>query len=130
MKSEIITLTAYKWHEMTNIVLDLKKFSLEDVQSLLKDTYTILTSYHKEQLVPKEISKLLLEMDEFLYFITIMDNEDLCIDLKLYQYISSITDALKCGFFKGEYEYSFPKLRIRDPKNNELIIDFDTNIFI
>ena len=129
MKLETINSVTGKWQEMTNIVLDLKRFSLEDVQSLLKDTYTILTTYHKEQLVPKEISKLILEMNEFLYFITIMDNEDLCIDLNLYQYISSITDALKRGFFKGEYEYDFPKLKILDSKKNEIIIDFGTNIF-
>ncbi|MGN0538358.1 MAG: hypothetical protein ACI4KI_00710 [Candidatus Fimenecus sp.] len=129
MKLETINSAINKWQDMTNAVLDLKMFSLEDMQSLLKKTYLVLTTYHKESLVPKEISKLLLEMDGLLYFITIMDSEDLCIDLYLYQYISYIINALKSGFFKGEYECPFPKLRIFDAKNNELIIDFDTNIF-
>ena len=129
MELERINKTTYEWQEMTNIILDSKKFSLTVLQNLLKETYVILTEYHRESLVPKEISKLLLEMESFLYFITIMDGKDLCIDFHYYQYISAIIDALKKGFFNGEYEYSFPKLKILDAKDNEILIDFETNIF-
>ena len=129
MELEIINKTTYEWHEMTNIILDSKKFSLTVLQNLLKETYVILTEYHRESLVPKEISKLLSEMEGFLYFITIMDEKDLYMDFYYYQYISGIIAALKKGFFNGVYEYSFPKLKILDGKNNGILIDFEKDFF-
>lgn len=130
MELKIINKTTYEWHEMTNIILGSKKFSLTVLQNLLKETYMVLTEYHKAPLVPKEVSKLLSEMEGFLYFITIMDDKDLCIDFYYYQYISAIIAALKKGFFNGVYEYTFPKLKILDAKDNEMLIDFETNIFL
>lgn len=129
MELESVNKTTYEWQEMTNIILDSKKFSLTVLQNLLKETYMVLTEYHKAPLVPKEVSKLLSEMEGFLYFITITDDKDLCIDFYYYQYISAIIAALKKGFFNGVYEYSFPKLKILDGKNNEILIDFEKDYF-
>lgn len=129
MELESINKTTYEWQEMTNIILDSKRFSLTIIQKLLKETYMVLTKYHKTPLVPKEISKLLSEMEGFLYFMTIMDDKDLCVDFYYYQYISAIIASLKKGFFNGVYEYTFPKLKILDAKDNEILIDFETNIF-
>lgn len=129
METEIINKTAYEWHEMTNTVLKSKKFSLIVLQNLLKETYMVLTEYHKAALVPKEVSKLLSEMEDFLHFITIMDDKDLYIDFYYYQCISNIISALKKGFFDGVYEYSFPKLKILDVENNEILIDFEKAFF-
>ena len=129
MEIETINKTICDWQEMTHTILDPKKFSLTILQQVFKETYIILTEYHRAALIPKDVSKLLLEMDDFLHFITIIDNKELCIDFYYYQYIAAINTALKKGFFNSNYKYSFPQLNIVDAKNNEIIIDFDTNVF-
>ena len=59
MNTGFINVIVDEWCEMTNIVLDLKELSFSKIQNLLKGTYEILTEYHKDKLIPKEISKLL-----------------------------------------------------------------------
>ena len=130
MELERINKTIDKWLEMTDTVLDLEKFSLAKMQDLLEETYKILIVYHKEALVPKEISKLLLEMDSLLYFTSLMEDKEVGIDFYHCQHISAIVEALKEGFFDGEYKSAFPNLRIFDVDNNEITIDFETNIFL
>lgn len=120
--------TINKWSKMTSIVLDLEKIPFSEMQFLLKDTYRLLTQYHTSTLVPKEISRLLLEMDGFLYFASLMEDKEAGIDFYHYKYISTIIDAMKNGFFDGEYECSFPILKICG-EENEMLIDFETNIF-
>lgn len=114
-----------RWDNMTYQALSLQEISLSDIQLQLKDTYHILTEFHKDKLVPKSICKLLLTMDEFLYFSSMMESNEKGVDFYHYQYISSIVSALKTGFFKGEYEEPFPKLKIYDSENNYTVIDFD-----
>ncbi len=99
------------------------------MQNLLKETYQTLITFHKDELIPKEISKLLLEMDNFLYFTSLMENKEVGIDFYNYQYISSIVTALKKGFFEADYTCDFPKLKIKDSNENEVLIDFEMDIF-
>ena len=80
MNTGFINVIVDEWCEMTNIVLDLKELSFSKIQNLLKETYEILTEYHKEKLIPKEISKLLLEVDSFLYFTSLMEENEKGID--------------------------------------------------
>ncbi len=129
MKPETINSVISEWQEMTDIVLDLNKFSLSHIQMLLKETYKILTEYHQDNLIPKEISKLFLEIDSFLYFVSLTEEKEVGVDFYHFQYISSIVTAMKKGFFDGKYPYAFPELKISDIKNNEHIIDFETDIF-
>lgn len=129
MNTGFINVIVDEWCEMINIVLDLKELSLSKIQNLLKETYEILTEYHKEKLIPKEISKLLLEVDNFLYFTSLMEENEKGVDFYHFQYISSIFEAMKEGFFNSEYTYTFPKLKITDIKKNEHIINFETDIF-
>lgn len=126
--TEIVQLTK-TWETMTHTVLDLKKFSLLEMQTLLKDTYKTLILFHKDELVPKEISKLLLEMDNFLYFTSLMENKEVGIDFYNYQYIFSIVAALKKGFFKADYTCDFPELKLDNSDNIEILINFETDIF-
>ena len=129
MNTGFINVIVDEWCEMTNIVLDLKELSFSKIQNLLKGTYEILTEYHKEKLIPKEISKLLLEVDSFLYFTSLMEENEKGVDFYHFQYISSIFEAMKKGFFNSEYTHAFPELKISDIKNNEHIINFETDIF-
>ena len=112
------------WQAMTNIVLDLRKISSPDMHNLLRETYFILNFYRSSALIPKEVSKLLLEMDDFLYFASLMENKEVGIDFYNYKYIYLIITALKKGFYESEYGCDFPKLKIIDVHKNEIIIDF------
>ena len=115
---------AREWDELTHTVLDLDKFALAEVQSLLKDTYTVLTVFHKEQFIPKGISKILLNMDEFLYFTSLMEEKEVGLDFYQYQLISSIVSTLKTGFFGAKYEYEFPRLKVKQGETDVFIFDF------
>lgn len=117
---------AREWDETTHTVLDLEKFSLTEMQVLLKETYIVLTAFHKEQFIPKGISKILLNMDSFLYFVSLMEDNE-AVNFCCYQKISAIVDALKVGFFQGAYARSFPKLLVGDCENNYYVVDMESN---
>ena len=118
-----------RWETMTYTVLDIERFPLLEMQNLLKDTYQVLIKYHENNFIPKEISKILLKMDGFLYFTSLMENKEVGIDFYHYQYISSIVTALKKGFFEAEYDCDFPQLKILHADKNEVVIDFEADIF-
>ena len=129
MELERIDLLINQWKEMTYAVLDLKKISLSETQELLKETYKLLIKFHKQEVIPKELCKLLLEMDGFLYFSSLMEDKEVGIDFYHYQLVSLIVKALKKGFFEGGYSCSYPQLQILDAHAHKEIIDFDKDIF-
>ena len=117
------------WETMTSAVLGLKKLSLPEMQMLLNGTYQALRKFHQDKLVPKDISKVLLGIDDFLYFASLMEEKEVGIDFYNYQYIASIVSALKKGFFEADYGCDFPELKVLDKDNNEYSINFETDIF-
>ena len=129
MKNKELKQIAYNWKSMTDTVLDLEKFSLSEMQILLSDTYKALRTYHKENVAPKEVSNILLEMYEFLYFTSLMEEKEVGVNFYQYQYISSIVAALRKGFFEADYRCEFPELKILDKNNNEFMINFENDIF-
>ena len=129
MENNELKQIAYNWKSMTDTVLDLEKFSLSEMQILLSDTYQALRTYHKENVAPKEVSNILLEMYEFLYFTSLMEEKEVGVNFYQYQYISSIVAALRKGFFEADYRCEFPELKILDKNNNEFIINFENDIF-
>ena len=118
---------AREWDEATHAVLDLKQFSLTEMQVLLKETYIALTVFHKEEFIPKGISKILLNMDAFLYFASLMENKEVPVDFYHYQKISMVVSALKLGFFSGKYECVFPKLQILDLSGKAIVVDLEND---
>ena len=129
MENKELKQITYNWKSMTDTVLDLEKFSLSEMQILLSDTYQVLRTYHKENVTPKEVSNILLEMYEFLYFTSLMEEKEVGVNFYQYQYISSIVAALRKGFFEADYRCEFPELKILDKNNNEFIINFENDIF-
>ena len=129
MENKELKQIAYNWKSMTDTVLDLEKFSLSEMQILLSDTYKALRTYHKENVAPKEVSNILLEMYEFLYFTSLMEEKEVGVNFYQYQYISSIVAALRKGFFEADYRCEFPELKILDKNNNEFMIKFENDIF-
>ena len=67
IKNNILEITK-EWIGMTHKVLDLKRIPSVEIRDILKNTYEVLNYYHKDEAVPKEVCEMLLEMDEFLYF--------------------------------------------------------------
>ena len=116
-----------KWEEMTHTVFELKNFSLEDMQTLLKETYLILTTYHKDSLIPKEISKLFLEIEDFLYFSSLMEEKENGLGFYHWQELFHLVKALEKGFFEGNYSCDFPKLILTDVLDNDLLIDLESD---
>ena len=108
MELKNITETADKWNELTSTVLHLKKFEISDMQAILKETYKILKVFHQEHTVPKEICRLLLCMEEFLYFSSMMEEKETPIDFFHYEAISCIVSAMNNGFFDGCFDPNKP----------------------
>lgn len=127
MEIEKINNIISQWQEMTHTVFELKKLSLEDMQSLLKETYLILTTYHKDSLIPKEISKLFLEIEDFLYFSSLMEEKENGLGFYHWQELFHLVKALEKGFFEGKYSCDYPKLIITDVVDNDLLIDLESD---
>lgn len=121
----IIRKVSDHWSELSFAVLEMKRISPSKIQNLLKETYRILIAFHKKNLVPKGISRIFIEMDSFLYFASMIEENEDKIDFYHYRVIHSIVTALKKGYFSGEYECKFPYLRISDDDNMDYIINTD-----
>ena len=116
---------AEKWDHMTMIVIDLQELPLAELQALLCDTYRVLTQFHKEPLVPKGISRILLNVEEYLYFASLMEEIEVSEGYYCHRQLYSIVKALKEGFFNAAYAYTFPHLQIFDDFKNAYVINLE-----
>ena len=98
--------TINEWHQMTNDVLNLKEISPNRTQQLLQQTRLVIASYAKETLVPKAVVKLFGEMDEFLYFASMMEDNEVRMDFYHYQDISCEVKAIKETFYAFGYNHT------------------------
>ena len=124
--SEIASIVK-EWKDMTKVVMSLDELPLPKIQQLLKDTYRILTDFLKSELVPKQISELFLEMEDFLYFSSLMVEKEKSVGFYHRQEIFCIVKSLEKGFFEGKYRCDFPKLVITDILDNAFLFDFDSD---
>ena len=68
----IETLT-HDWHSLTWKVIEFQNLNIPELQKLFKETYEILERYSTATLVPKEICGLLLEMHDFSWWTSDLD---------------------------------------------------------
>ena len=129
MKEKISAVTN-EWIQMTHKVLHLKRIPTTEIRNLLKDTYEILTFYHKQEIVPKTVCEMLLEMDGFLYFASMITDKEFDDDPYLYQAIHCIVKALKTGFFNGEYECEYPVLKINRVDKGTVTFDLQNGYIV
>ncbi len=122
-----ITKIIQDWQDVTGIVVSLKELPVKKVEKLLKETYFVMNTFHKDELIPKELGELFLEIEEFLYFSSIMEENEMPTDYYRWQKIFTIVKSLEKGFFQGEYELPYPRLKMKDISGCELIIDFESN---
>ncbi|MBE6789262.1 MAG: hypothetical protein E7539_06335 [Ruminococcaceae bacterium] len=128
MKHTKLKRLADKWEQMTHTVLALKEIHIPKLQGLLKETYSALVAFHNDELVPKEISKVFLEMEDFLYFAFLMEEKEVNTDYYCYRKVHAVVKALEKSFFCGDYGCDFPKLKIADDNKTPFIFDFETNL--
>lgn len=69
---KIETLTR-DWHSLTWKVIEFENINLSEPQKLFRETYEILEHYSTATLVPKEICGLLLEMHDFSWWTSDLD---------------------------------------------------------
>ena len=118
MKREDIKRVTEEWDDMTHRVLDLKRIPSIAIRDLFAKSYHVLDYYHKESLVPKELTEMLLEIDGFLYFASLITDNEFDDDPYLYQAIYSVVEALK-------YEYKYPLLKVINPEDSICILDLE-----
>ena len=118
---------AEHWERMTMYVLNLKELPLRELQLLLYDTYRALTQFHKQSLIPKEITKIFLNIEAYLYFASLMEEKEVTAGYYCHRQVYVIAKALQEGFFNAEYAYAFPQLQIFDDFHNAHIINLEKN---
>lgn len=118
---------ARKWSYMTMLVLNLQELPIIDMQMLLRDTYKVLAQFHKDPLIPREITQIFLEMEEYLYFAALMEDIEVPTGYYCYRQVYIIVKALKEGFFNTVCVYTFPKLQFFDDFQNAHIINLESN---
>ena len=123
MKRETITQITTDWIQMTHRTLSLKRIPSIEIRDLFRRTYEVLTRYHKEDMIPKELGEMLLEMDGFLYFASMIGDKEFDDNPYLYQAVHSIAEALKNGFFEGRYEKEYPILLADDANEKPYALD-------
>lgn len=119
--------TAEQWNKLTHRVLALEELPLETIQAVLKDSYAVLTHYHKAEAIPKSVAKLLLEMNDFLSFTAMMEEREQPLGFYHWQEIFAMVSSMKQGFFEGKYSHAFPVLEITDALDNSYLMNLQTD---
>ena len=125
MEQKNIKAITEKWIDMTHRTLNLKRIPSIEIRDLFKESYEVLTFYHKDSLVPKEIGEMLLEMDGFLYFASLITDKEFDDNVYFYQAVHSVAESLKLGFFDGNYECAYPLLRVADAEDKIHLLDLE-----
>ena len=116
-----------RWVDLAQIVLRTKDMPSAEALELLKDSYEVLYFYHKETLVPKELCELFPAMEEFLQYTSILIGQNCTDAFYLYGVVFRVIDAMKDGFFAGDYGCAFPQLTVYDEKDKPHTFDFEKN---
>ena len=98
METERIKKLADAWFDVTDSVIRFEKPSEETVGSLFKESYEILSQHRDDELVPKEISGLLIEMNNFGWWVSDLNETPWH---NRYQEIVSLVFDLKKYFLHG-----------------------------
>lgn len=118
--------TVARWEGLTCTVLNKKELPQQELMEVLKETYQQLRELCNQPLVPKEVSRLFLEMESFLYFAFLMEEKEVETDFYQYATMYKVVEALKDGFFAGEYPCNFPKLQWLDGEQNTMEFDLES----
>ena len=125
MEKEQVLHIAEEWNLMTEKVFELEAIEIKTLQELLKETYQVLHFYHKEEVVPKTVCQMLLEVESFLYFSSMFEGKEVKLNFYYFQLIDSIVEALTKGFFEGKYKEEYPMLSIKNMLGESTVFDLE-----
>ena len=91
---------SYEWYKITDLVIRFENIDFGKLQNLFRETYNVIEEFSKEKFVPKQMSGLLLEMNEFDWWVGSLDDTPLH---EFYQEIGSLISALKKYFLTRDY---------------------------
>ena len=124
MEQAVMEWVCAGWDDMSCAVLREQELPLDEIKRLLKNTYLVLTDYHKDACVPKEVCKILLNMNDFVSYAVLMeDRDEVPAGFYHFEDIFLIIEAMKNGFFAGSYSYQYPKLEVRDHASHAYVVD-------
>ncbi len=101
MKIRKIEDLIYDWQSFTNDVIRFENIDFKKLQKLFRETYTVLEEFGKKNLVPKQISKLLLEMNDFGWWVSDLDDTPLH---EFYQEFLFLITGLNKYFLTRDYD--------------------------
>ena len=116
-----------KWETITSDVLDLKPITPEEIQTLLKETYLLLTKYHESEVVPKTLVNVLLEMTDFVNLADMMEQHEVENDFYCAFSACVIVTAIQRGFLNGKFACSYPELALKAVNNETIIFNLETD---
>lgn len=99
MDIQQIKLVTDGWCSATQLAIAFETPGAAEVRALFEDTYAILKAYRDDKLVPKEVSGLLLEMQEFGRWVSELDETPLH---AMYQEIVSLVCDINRYFLTGD----------------------------
>ena len=92
MEQEKFKELAGRWYESTHKVLELESPEANAISKLFEETYFLIKEYSNEKLIPREICKVLWEMNDFTWWVcTVGDDSPLYSN---YQEMIALTTAL------------------------------------
>lgn len=124
MKYAIIFETSNRWDEMTSRLFASKEISINEMQTLMKDTFKTLYRFHEGKMIPKDICTLFFNINDFMSFLLLLDEHPVS---GFYPDFDRIIKAMKEGFMNSEYEYEYPKLKVTDIGNNVVVLDLEND---
>ena len=95
MEIKKIEALSYEWHTLTGEVIGFEKIDFKRLHKLFKESYDVIEELSKEKLVLKEVSDLLIEMNDFGWWVSDLDETPLH---EFYQEIINLVTALKKYF--------------------------------
>lgn len=91
----------HEWKTTTWQVIELKEVDVSKLQRLFSETYSVLCEFRNNSLVPKEISSLLLEMHDFSWWVSDLEETPLH---RIYQTLVSLVADLTQFFLTNDYK--------------------------
>lgn len=116
-----------KWDALTHRVLNLETLTPAELHPLVRDSYRAVSHYCKKEEVPKEITALFLQIEDFLYFASLMEEKEKSIDFYFWEELHYMEEALKKGFFDGGFPEAYPVLLVTDALDNSYRMNFEEN---
>lgn len=101
METKRIEELTNEWKTDTWNAIELKDVDLSRLQKLFSETYSVLGKFRNEKLVPKEISRLLLEMHDFSWWVSDLEETPLH---RIYQTLVSLVTDLTQFFLTNDYK--------------------------